>query len=296
VSVRSRTPWSGLLLATAGAIAFSGKAIIVKLAYRYGTDAITVIMYRMLFALPLFLALAWWAGRSRPALTARDWSASAVLGFSGYYLASYLDFAGLEYINASLERLITYLTPTLVLIANRLLFGIPIRRRQWTALAVSYLGVFLVFGHDVSLAGKGVLTGSALVFGCVVSYAAYMVLSGQVVKRIGALRLTGTATTIASLLCIGQFLLLRPLAAMHVAPQVIWLSILNAMACTFLPIILIMLAIERIGAGVTAQVGMLGPLSTISLSVMVLGEPFDAWMIAGTMLVLMGIWRVSRPA
>jgi len=113
---------SGLLLAAAGSIAFSGKAIIVKLAYRHGVDAVTLIMYRMLFALPLFLALAWWAGRGKPPLTARDWKVVAGLGFSGYYLARFLDFAGLQYITASLERLILYLNPTLVLLLGAVLF------------------------------------------------------------------------------------------------------------------------------------------------------------------------------
>ena len=91
-----------MLFAAFGAIAFSGKAIIVKLAYRYGVDAVTLIMLRMLFALPLFAAMAWWAGRGQAALTRRDWLGVLGLGFSGYYLASFLDFAGLAYISASL--------------------------------------------------------------------------------------------------------------------------------------------------------------------------------------------------
>ena len=111
-----RPAWTGLAMAGAGAVAFSGKAIVVKLSYRYGVDAVTVIMYRMLFALPLFLMLSWWSGRGQPALTARDWRTLFGLGFSGYYLASFLDFAGLQYISASLERLILYLNPTVVLL------------------------------------------------------------------------------------------------------------------------------------------------------------------------------------
>src|SRR5664279_5841915 len=107
--------WPGLALAVAGSIAFSGKAIIVKLAYRYGVDAVTLIAYRMLIALPLFALLAWWAGRGRKPLAQREWLVVAGLGFSGYYLASFLDFAGLAYVTASLERLILYLNPTLVL-------------------------------------------------------------------------------------------------------------------------------------------------------------------------------------
>ena len=129
----------GLLLATLGAIAFSGKAIIVKLAYRYGVDAVTLIMYRMLFALPMFALLSWWAGRGKPALERRDVVTIAGLGFSGYYLASFLDFAGLQYITASLERLILYLNPTLVLALGVFLFKREVSRGQLVALAVSYL-------------------------------------------------------------------------------------------------------------------------------------------------------------
>ena len=119
----SRIVWPGILLASAGAVAFSGKAIIVKLSYRYGVDAVTVIMYRMLFAMPLFLTLSWWAGRGKPALTARDWKSLAWLGFCGYYLASFLDFAGLAYVTASFERLVLYLNPTIVLLLGWVLFG-----------------------------------------------------------------------------------------------------------------------------------------------------------------------------
>ncbi len=285
---------SGLLLAAAGSIAFSGKAIIVKLAYRHGVDAVTLIMYRMLFALPLFVALAWWAGRGKPSLTRRDLGVIGGLGFSGYYLASFLDFAGLQYITASLERLILYLNPTLVLFLGALLFKRRVRRAQLLALAVSYVGVLLVFGHEVRLSGADTLLGAGLVFGSAVSYAIYLVYSGAEVQRLGALRLTGWATSVACVLCILQFVLLRPLEAAVVAPQVVWLSVLNATLCTFAPVIMVMMAIERVGATLTAQTGMIGPLSTILMGVWLLGEPFNAWVGAGTLLVLVGVWLLAR--
>ncbi|MBB6095245.1 drug/metabolite transporter (DMT)-like permease [Povalibacter uvarum] len=289
-----RSTWPGILLASAGAIAFSGKAIIVKLSYRYGVDAVTVIMYRMLFAMPLFLALSWWASRDKPALSARDWTVLFGLGFSGYYLASFLDFAGLQYITANLERLILYLNPTIVLLLGVVLFHRPVTKRQWMALGVSYVGVLVVFGHDIAIGGENVLLGAVLVFGSAASYALYLAYSGEAVKRIGALRITGVATSIACVLCIAQFFILRPVSAMEVAPQVIWLAILNATLCTFVPVMMVMLAIERVGAGVTAQVGMVGPLSTIAMSFLLLGEPFTAWMVAGTVLVLAGVWLLAR--
>jgi drug/metabolite transporter (DMT)-like permease len=291
---RERPVWSGLLLASAGAIAFSGKAIIVKLAYRHGVDAVTLIMYRMLFALPLFMLLAWWAGRGKPALERRDWVAILGLGFAGYYLASFLDFAGLAYITASFERLILYLNPTLVLGLGLLLFRRQVTRRQLIALGVSYCGVLLVFGHEVTLLGAHVALGALLVFLSALSYAVYLVYSGEEVRRLGALRLTGLATTVACVLCIAQFLLLRPLSALAVAPQVIGLSVLNATLCTFAPVLMVMMAIERIGAPLAAQTGMIGPLSTILMGVVILGEPFTPWIAAGTVLVLAGIWLLAK--
>jgi len=291
---RPQRLWPGLALATAGSIAFSGKAIIVKLAYRHGVDAVTLIMYRMLFALPLFVAIAWWAGRGRPGLTARDWRVVAGLGFSGYYLASFLDFAGLAYISAGLERLVLYLNPTLVLLIGRVLFKRRVERAQLLALAASYAGVLLVFGHEAHIGGGHVALGVALVFGSAMSYATYMVFSGEEVKRLGSLRLTGLASTVACGLCLLQFVLTRPLSAADVAPQVLWLSVLNATACTVAPVLMVMMAIERVGATVAAQTGMVGPLSTILMGIVILGEPFTVWIALGTVCVLSGIWLLAR--
>jgi drug/metabolite transporter (DMT)-like permease len=122
----------------------------------------------------------------------------------------------------------------------------------------------------------------------------YLVYSGQVVSRIGSLRLTGAATSVACVLCIAQFALLRPLSAAVVPEPVIWLSVLNSIACTFVPVLAVMLAIERVGAAVTAQTGMIGPLSTIAMGVLLLGEPLNAWIVAGTVLVLSGVWLLAR--
>jgi drug/metabolite transporter (DMT)-like permease len=284
----------GLVLAMLGAIAFSAKAIIVKLAYRHGVDAVTLIMYRMLFAVPIFALMAWWAGRGKPALTRRDWWGVLGLGFTGYYLASFLDFAGLVYIGASLERLILYLNPTLVLLLGLVLYQRHISRRQALGMAISYCGVLLVFGHEIKLAGAEAAWGAVLVFGSAVSYATYLSFSGELVRRLGSLRLAGLATTVACILCIGQFLLLRPLHAALVAPEVIWLSILNATLCTAAPVLMVMMAIERIGASLAAQIGMVGPMSTILMSALLLGEPFTAWVAAGTALVLLGIFVFTR--
>ena len=291
---RFSTLTTGLIMAMAGSIAFSGKAIIVKLAYRHDVDAVTLLMYRMLFALPFFLLMAWWAGRGKPRMAGRDWLGILGLGFSGYYLASFLDFWGLEYISASLERLILYLNPTLVLVLGWLLYGRKISHRQGVGMFISYAGVMLVFGHEAALDGSNAVWGALLVLGSAISYALYLSYSGEMVQRLGSLRLAGWATSVACLFCIGQFLLLRPLTSAQVAEPVIWLSLLNATACTAVPVLLVMMAIECIGSGLTAQTGMIGPMSTLLMGVLILGEPFNLWIVAGTVLVLSGVFWVTR--
>ena len=284
----------GLALATAGAIAFSGKAILAKLMYRHGVDAVQVIFWRMLLALPLFLLLAWWAGRGKPAFSARDWRAVAALGFCGYYLASLLDFMGLQYVSAGLERLILYLNPTLVLLLSVLLFGRRVSARQGIAMAISYAGVAVVFGQELHFEGVHAALGAALVFASAACYAVYLVYSGQLVQRLGALRLTGTATSVACLLAIAQLFILRAPSAASVPEAVLWLSLLNAVLCTFAPVLMVMMAIERVGATLAAQAGMVGPMSTVLMGVLLLGEPFTGWLVVGTVLVLAGVWLLAR--
>jgi len=284
----------GLWLAIGGAVAFSAKAIVAKLIYRYGVDAVTLIAWRMALALPFFVGMAWWGGRGRSAIEAHQWPRIAVLGFTGYYLASFLDFWGLEYISASLERLILYLSPTFVLILGRVFLGKAIGLRQLSAVALSYTGIALVFGHEIRLEGTDTLIGGTMVLGSAISYATYLLLSGQLVCEVGSMRLVGMTSVFASLLCLLQFVLLRPLdTAWVVTPVVLW-SLVNAVLCTALPMLMVMMAVERLGPSITAQAGMVGPMSTLLLAVWWLDEPFNAWILAGTALVLLGVFWVSR--
>lgn len=292
-------PWSGIALALFGAIAFSGKAIIVKLGYRYGADAITLLALRMLVALPFFALMAWWARRDsqRFRLRGSDRWKVVGLGFSGYYLASFLDFAGLEYITATLERLILYLTPTLVLLIGVLVFKRKPAARQLLALAISYLGVALAFAHDLEIGGDGIALGGLLIFLSALSYATYLVGSGEVVARVGAVRLTAYASAVAAGFCILHFLLVRPWRSLfELPPEIYTLSLLNGTLCTVLPVLATMMAVQRLGSALASQLGMIGPVSTIVLSLFLLGEPMGVWQIAGTVLVLIGVFTVTRPA
>jgi len=291
---------AGFVMALLGAICFSGKAIIVKLAYRHGVDAMTLLMLRMLLALPFFVAMAWWAGREREGaaavpLTRKDALGVLWLGFTGYYLASFLDFAGLAYISASFERLVLYLNPTLVLLLGAVLYRRPISGFQWAGLAISYGGVVLVFGHEVRLTGEDVWLGAGLVFGSAVSYALYLSYSGEMVRRFGSLRLVGLASCVACVFCIGQFAVLRPVSVLlQLGAPVWWLSLINATACTVVPVVLVMMGIERLGAGLAAQVGMVGPMSTLAMAAIFLGEPLTPWVLGGTVLVMGGVFVCTR--
>ena len=284
-----------MTLALLGAVAFSGKAIIVKLAYRHGVDAITLLMYRMLMALPFFLLMAWWGGRGQAALTRGERWAVLGLGFCGYYLASMLDFVGLQTISAGLERLILYLTPTLVLLCGWAWRGRAITPGHLLATLVSYGGALLVFGFELrEMPGAATAWGALWVLLSAASYALYLFFSGEFVQRIGSLRLVGLASSVASACCIAHFLLVNPLAAARVAEPVLWLSLLNATLCTAVPVLLVMMGVQRIGASLAAQVGMIGPLSTIAMGVVILGEPFTPGLAAGTLLVIAGIALFSR--
>ncbi len=287
---------SGLALAVAGSVLFSAKAIVVKLAYRHGVDAETLLALRMLFAVPFFLAALWWTSRGAAPLTSRDHLLLLTIGLLGYYLASYFDFLGLQYITAALERLILYLNPTLVLLLSVLVLRRPVTRFDVMALLLSYGGILLVFWHDVRLDADGVVLGAVLVFGAAACYAVYLVLSGEVVRKVGAIRLTAYAMCVATLGVCAQFAILRPLASLAQPEPVMWLSVVNAVLCTVLPVFATMMAVARIGAGAVALAGMIGPVSTIALGYALLGEPVSGWQLAGTALVLAGVFVLSRKA
>lgn len=284
----------GLAIAIGGAVLFSTKAIVAKLLYRYHIDAVTLIAFRMLFSLPVFAAVAVWKMRTEPPLAVRDRWRLAGLGLIGYYLSSYLDFLGLQYISVGLERLILFLTPTFVLLITALVFKRRIGRAEWIALALSYCGIVLVFAHDLQGGGGSTVTGSLLVLGSAACYAAYLLGTGEMVRRIGSLRLVAYAMCVSSAACIAQFFILRP-ASMLVQPLPVYgLSLVNGIFCTIFPVFMTMAAVQRIGATTASQAGMIGPVSTLFLGWALLGEPITTVQLAGTGLVLGGIWMLSK--
>jgi drug/metabolite transporter (DMT)-like permease len=285
---------AGLAIAVGGAVLFSTKAIVAKLMYRYNVDAVTVIALRMLFSVPVFAGIAIWQMRNRPPLSVADRWRMVGLGLVGYYLSSTLDFLGLQFISVGLERLILFLTPTFVLLFTSVFLKRHISRLQWTALAVSYCGIVLVFAHDLQNGMATVVTGSLLVLGSAIAYAVYLLLSGELVQRIGATRLVSYAMCVASTACVAQFFVLRPASMLIQPTPIYWLSLVNGVFCTLLPVFMTMVAVQRIGAATASQAGMIGPVSTLFLGALVLGEPITAIQLGGTALVLSGIYMLSR--
>jgi len=290
---------AGVVFVALAAFGFSAKAILVKLAYQYPVDAVTLLALRMAFSLPFFLLMAFWGRRDGQAKLAwADAVALVGLGLLGFYLASFLDFWGLEYISAGLERLILFLYPTLVVVFSFLLFGRPIGLREIVALGLSYAGFGLVFYQQVSLDQPKTLLGVGLVFGSTVAYAAYLMGSHRVIQKLGAKRFTAYAMTVASLACLAQFALTHPLSALRLPQPVYGLAISMAVFCTVLPSLLLSLGIHRIGASRASLISSLGPVTTLILAYAVLDEVMSAEQWLGAALVLAGVLLVSlaKPA
>lgn len=285
-------------MAMLGAVLFSAKAIVVKFTYRYGIDAVTLIAFRMLFAMPFFAAVAWHQSRRAArgeivTMTSKERIQVIVLGLLGYYLSSFLDFLGLRYITASLERLILFLSPSLVVLLSAFWFKRPIERRQWLAMVLSYAGVVLVFAHDLSFGGGGeVLLGSLFVFGSAASYSVYLICSGELIKRVGPTRLVAYAMLVSCVACIIQFFVIHSPSMLIQPAGVYGYSVIHATLNTVVPVFMLMWAVSLIGAPTASLLGMVGPVSVLFLASWFLDEPITLWQLAGTALVLTGVFAL----
>ena len=290
--------WIGPLFAVVGVLGFSFKAILIKLAYAWSPiDAVTLLALRMIYAAPIFLLMALWSTRSRgtPPMGRRDWIAILWLGFIGYYLASLVDFMGLQYVTAALERLMLYLYPTIVVVISALFLKQRITGRILLALALSYAGILLVFARDLSLAGDphALWLGGALVFAGSFLYALYLVGAGPVIARLGSLRFIALAMLVSAVFVFLQFAATRPVSALVLPVRIHLLSLAMAIFSTVLPTYLIAEAIKRIGANRTSLVGSLGPVFTIALGFWILAEPLHWIQLGGAALVLAGVMIVT---
>ena len=292
----------GCLFVLLGALGFSAKAVLVKLAYSYShqLDAITLMVLRMAISLPFFLVVALWSANDSKTndaqhLNRQDWLMIFGLGLLGYYVASLLDFLGLQYISAGLERLIIFLYPTFVVLFTAALHRLAINRHQAIALALSYAGMILVFvDNRAAMASSGLWLGSALVLGSAVAFAFFLMGSGMMVKRIGSTRFTAYSMTVACLATGLHFAIQHGVKLLNLPTHVYWLALIMAIFSTVLPAFLMNAGFKRIGAGSASIISSIGPIGTLALAFLLLGETLTLAQLAGTALVLIGVYVVSR--
>ncbi len=285
----------GLLFAAGAALGFSAKAIFVKLAYNYDVDAITLLMMRMMFALPFFVVMAYIEERkTEQRIDRANTMLIILLGLLGYYLSSLLDFMGLVYVTAGLERLILFVYPTMAVILSALFFGKTIRKEAVIALILSYAGIAFAMVHDISLSGEHVLLGAAFVFGSTLTYSIFLVGSGEVIPKVGAKRFTAYAMIVSCMAVFMQFFAVRDLSHFDQPMPVYGYGMAMALFSTVLPSFLLAAAIARIGASITSITGSLGPVATIGMAALFLGEPLSMAQLAGAALVLTGIFMLGK--
>ncbi len=287
---------TGLLCLLSGAVLFSCKAILIKLAYRYGVSSISFLGLRMAFSLPLFLLIGYFRGgdrSTRKPIVRRDLLTILLLGCFGYYLASYTDFLGLQFVKAGMERVILFTYPTMVLIIQRLVFGTRIRPVQWVATALCYLGIIVAFsGSDLSPDGD-FLKGAGLIFLSALLYSLYVIGSGRMAPRYGNVRFTTLALVTAGT-CVLAHVLLSGAPLLGLPGQVYVYGLLTAIFCTVIPSYLVTAGIQRLGAGDAAIIGAVGPVATIVLEYFVLGEVLNGAQFLGAALIIGGVVLIGR--
>lgn len=277
----------GLLLAVGAALGFSMKAIFVKLAYNHGVDAITLLLLRMLFAMPFFVVIAFVEERkSESPMGTRNMLSICMLGMIGYYLSSLLDFIGLQYVSAGLERLILFVYPTLVVVISAFFFGKKIGREAIIALLLSYIGIALAMFHDIRFSGEEVIFGSLLVFGATLSYSMFLVGSGEIIPRVGSRRFTAYAMIVSCLAVIIQFAAVRDMSDLEQPMAVYGYGFAMALFSTVIPAFLLAASIHRIGASSTSIIGALGPVATIVMAALMLDEEISLLQIVGALFVV----------
>ncbi len=289
----------GVIICLLGSVCFSTKAIFVKLAYRdTEVDAVTLLALRMLFSLPFFVGSAIFSSNQTDNVrfTAKQWVSVALVGCLGYYISSLLDFLGLQYISAGIERLILFIFPTLVLLMSSLIFNVKIKTQQWLALAITYVGLIIAFWGEVSFQGnvQDFYKGALLIFICAFTYALYIVGSGQLIPVVGAAKFNSYAMSFASLAVLIHFFITSDNSMLGQSYTVYLYSFLMAIIGTVIPSYLVTEGIKRIGSDNAAIVGSVGPISTILQAYMFLQEPIHSLQLAGTACILIGVLMIGH--
>lgn len=289
-------PYLGALLVFVGAVLFSAKAVTVKLCYNYGVDSVSLLTLRMAFSLPFYIVILFIYNRKNPSadVSNKNWFNILFLGVIGYYGASYFDFTGLEYITAGLERLILFIYPTMVVIISSILFKRPIKRNQVLALVLTYAGILFAVVHDLNAHQNNVLIGGTLIFFSAVTYAMYLVGSEKLIPLLGTVRFTAYAMIVSTVAVVLHYIFSNDISVVfHLDTEVYLFALFMAVFSTVIPSFFISEGIRMIGSGSASIIGSIGPVSTIILAYIFLGEEISIYQILGTVLVLVGVLIVS---
>jgi drug/metabolite transporter (DMT)-like permease len=285
----------GILLGILGIVMFSSKAVMVKLAYRYNIDALSILLLRMLFSFPFYIAIAYYYRKEKKEATQqKDYLWVVFFGFIGYYLASYFDFVGLTYIKASLERIILFIYPTIVLLFNKWFLKKEITTNQKLAIAITYIGIIITFGSEVSVSGNNAYLGGFFVLLSAITYASYLVGSGWLIPKFGVMRFTAYAMLVSCICVFIHFGVFSKVDIFDFPWQVYALGLAIAVFATVIPSFLVSISIKMINSSNFAVVAGIGPISTIVLAVIFLNESLTALQIVGTIVVISGILLVSK--
>lgn len=292
----------GVLLILVGAACFSTKAIFVKLSLMHGVDAITALMFRMLFALPYYLGVLILSPKIKMnTLKTAPWGKLLGIGLVGYYLASLFDFLGLQYVQANLERLIIFIYPTLVLVLGAWLFKRKIHRIQLIAVGITYAGILIAcLSQDFELTGKGVGLGIFYIFMSALTYAFYLVYSDDLIKQLGTVAFNCLSMLISTIAVLIHFWILYGLKLSGYDWQVYLYGALMGLIATVIPTLALTKGISIIGSSNAAILSTFGPIATIVMSYFILHEPFSFLQGVGTILVLLGVlflgWKGNKPS
>ena len=285
----------GITFAIIGIVLFSAKAVMVKLAYTYNIDSVTLLLFRMIFAFPFYLAIALWnKPKLNTQLVSKDYLWLIFFGFIGYYMASWFDFEGLQYLKAGLERIILFVYPTLVVLLSWLFFKKKLSKIQYIAILITYIGVLITFWQEIALAGENMYLGVFLIFMSALTYASYLVGSGWLIPKFGVVNFTAYSMIVSTFCVVVHYSIVGNFDLFNYPKHVYFLGIAMALLSTLIPSFLVSMAIEKLGASTFSIFGSLGPVSTIILAYLFLDEYITLIQVLGMCIVILGVSIVSK--
>lgn len=285
----------GVLLGVVGVIMHSTKAVIVKLVYEYEVDTLELLLFRMLFSLPFYVLILIVSATKRQSNSASkiDFLWIFLFGFLGYYLSTYFDFLGLNYLKAGLERIILFVYPTLVVFLGWLIFRTSITKVQLIAILITYLGVLTTFWSELEISGDKTLIGAFWILLCAFTYALYLVGSGWLIPKFGTLQFTCYAMIASTICVVVHYSLVGDWHLFHYPMEVYAYVLLMAVVATIIPSFLVSESIKRLGASNFSILGSIGPVTTILLAYVFLGEQLTVLQLFGMVVVISGVTYLS---